>query len=59
MGICVGKDFKSSFLQKDAFEISQAIECWLSGPKPQVHIGIHPYELKDHLKLVHGVGIAG
>ena len=23
--------------------------------KPQVHIG----ELKDHLKLVHGVGIAG
>ena len=27
--------------------------------KPQVHIGVHSYELKDHLKLVHGVGIAG
>ena len=24
--------------------------------KPQVHIRIHPYTLKDHLKLVNGVG---
>ena len=24
--------------------------------KPQVHIRIHPYTLKDHLKLVTGVG---
>ena len=35
MGICVGKDFKSGFLQKDAFEISQAIKCWLSGQRVQ------------------------
>ena len=27
--------------------------------KPQVLVGIHPYELKDHLQLVHGVRIAG
>ena len=24
--------------------------------KPQVHIRIHPYRLKNHLKLVNGVG---
>ena len=61
MGISFGKDFKSSFLQKNAFMITKRLSAGFQDKesKPPVHITIHLYELKDHLQLVHGVGIAG
>ena len=57
MGICVRKDFKSSFYRKMPLRLAKRLSAGFQDKesKPQVHIG----ELKDHLKLVHGVGIAG
>ena len=61
MGICVRKDFKSSFYRKMPLRLAKRLSDGFQDKesKPQVHIGVHSYELKDHLKLVHGVGIAG
>ena len=61
MGICVGKDFKSSFYRKMPLRLAKRLSAGFQDKesKPQVHIGIHFYKLKNHLELIHGVGIAG
>ena len=58
MGVCFGKDFKSSFYRKMPLRLAKRLSAGFQDKesKPQVHIRIHPYTLKDHLKLVNGVG---
>ena len=54
----LGRTLTPVFYQKMPLRLAKRLSAGFQDKesKPQVHIRIHPYTLKDHLKLVNGVG---